>query len=80
MRGINQRNIKGSTYISGILQFNKTIEDATRLNRKFEIQDGGHKTGSNGISARKQISNEIQTVAPMFQGSSTQMGLTTILC
>ena len=54
-------NINGNTHIFGIRQSNETIENAMRLNRKCEIQDGSHKTGSNYISARGQVSYEIPT-------------------
>jgi len=47
-----------SPYILGIWHSNETIGDAMRLKRKLEIQDGAHKTGSNDISARIQVSYE----------------------
>ena len=37
----------------GVWQSNATIENATRFNRKCEVQDGGHKAGSNDVSARR---------------------------
>ena len=41
----------------------------------ISIQDGGHKTGSDDISAYRHVSNKIPTATRMFQGSSIQMRL-----
>ena len=63
----------------GIWQAQATMENAMRLNRKCEIQDGGQKTGSDNITACRQVRNEISTATPMFQGSNIHMLLTKIL-
>jgi len=43
--------------------------------RKCEIQDGGHNTGSNVITACRQVSKEVPAAKPMFQGLSIRIGL-----
>ena len=63
----------------GIWQSQETIENAMRLNRQCKMQDDGHKTGMDDISAYRHVSNEIPTATHIFQGSSIHMALTTTL-
>ena len=51
-----------------------------RTNRKWKIQDGGHRTAGIYISACRRDSNEISTAIPMFWGSSNPTVLWTSLC
>ena len=54
------------TCISRVQHSNGTNDSTVGFNRKCEIQDGGHKTGSNDIAARRQDSDESVTARNVF--------------
>ena len=49
-------------------------------NRQCKIQNGGIRTGTINISARRWDRNEISTAKPTFSDSGNPMGLRRILC
>jgi len=53
---------------------NKSTRNVVRLNRKWEIQYGGIKTGSTYISACRQDRNENPTDIHTFSRSSIPIG------
>jgi len=46
-----------------VQEFNETIDNTKGLNRKCQIQEGGHKTVNNDISICRQVNNEIPTTS-----------------
>jgi len=48
----------------------ETIENATLLGQQCWMQDVGHKTSSNDISACRQVNNRMPTATQMFIGSN----------
>jgi hypothetical protein len=61
--------------MSGVQQFNGSVADASGCNRKLEVRDSGHKTGTTYISACRSDSNESSTATPMFSRSSISIML-----
>jgi hypothetical protein len=61
--------------VFGVRELKTAIRKAPYRNRRSEIQDGGHQTGSTCISASVQDSKEIPEANPMFSGLEYSMAI-----